>query len=186
MAFIEKDRPWLHRGGTAVILLFVLAILFNWPYLTGDFFGDDLIFLNLMDDNSADYPWWRGVWSVNHLPFMDNIWWKEFASAGKSGIFWRPLPSLAIEASLYLFGRTAFPLHLLAILFHGAVAALLYLLVRNLTGRHGLAFLAGLFFVACEDLSIVIGWIATITDVFCVLFIMLALLAHVHWLKRRR
>ena len=186
MASIEKDRPWRHRGSTAVILLFLLAILFNWPYLTGDFFADDLIFLNLMADDSTQYSWWRGVWSVNDYPFMDNIWWKEFPSAGKSGIFWRPLPSLVIEASLYIFGRNAFPLHLLSILLHGAVAALLYALVRKLSGQGGLAFLAGLFFVACEDLSMVIGWIATITDPLCVLFIMLALLAHVHWLKRRR
>jgi len=58
--------------------------------------------------------------------------------------------------------------------------------VRKLTNRHGLALLTGLFFVACEDLSITVGWISTATDQWAVLFIILALLGHIHWLQHRK
>jgi hypothetical protein len=48
------------------------------------------------------------------------------------------------------------------------------------------ALLAGLFFLSCEDHSMGVGWIATGTDLVCVLFVNLSLLAHAVWLEQRR
>ncbi len=101
-------------------------------------------------------------------------------------VFWRPVPSLLIEGSIRLFGEMALPLHLLSVLIHGFVAGTLFLFVRRLTGRPGLALLAGLVFLSCEDHSMGVGWIATITDLICVLFINLSLIAHAAWLATRR
>ncbi|HUV29966.1 MAG TPA: glycosyltransferase family 39 protein [Acidobacteriota bacterium] len=170
----------------ALALLFLLAFFFNWPYLLGGFSGDDLIFLNLLDNDPRPFSRLHGMWSVNQLPFIDNTWWKDWTHPGDAGVFWRPIPSLVFEGSISLFGRNAFPLHLLSILLHAGVAMCLYLLVRRVTGRRILALLSGLFFVTCEDHSMQVGWIAGFTDLLCVQFIMLALLAHVSWLRRRK
>jgi hypothetical protein len=181
----EEDRPFWSRTAFAIVVLPVLAFVFNWPYLMGGFGGDDVIFLNLMDQDPLPYSRWQGVWSTSDYPFLDNLWWMDWKNSSMGGIFWRPIPSLVIEGSVHLFGKVAFPLHVLSILLHGGIAVLLYLLVRRLSGRHGLALLAGLFFVACEDHSMVVGWISTIPDPLCVLFIMMALLCHAKWLKHR-
>jgi hypothetical protein len=124
-----------------------------------------------------------GLWSAADPPSLLGIWW--FEGQGVSA-FWRPLPSLIIEASIRVLGEHAFPLHLLSITLHGLVGGTLFLLVRRLTGRPVLAWLAGLFFLSCEDHSMAVGWISTVTDLVCVLCINLSLMAHASWLDRRR
>lgn len=178
-----EHRPFWSRSVFALVGLPVLAFLFNWPYLTGGFQADDIIFLNLLEQDPLPFSRWRGLWSTDDLPAFNNLWWKD---PDFGGSFWRPLPSIVIEGSINLFGKNAFPLHFTSIVLHACVAVSLYLLVRALSSRHGLALLAGLFFVACEDHSMGVGWIATITDLLCVQFILLALLAHAGWLRRRR
>ena len=185
MAIVNKTQKFYNSPGFAVIILAFLAFFFNWPYLMGGFYGDDIIFLNLMDQDPKPYSWWRGIWSVNDYPFMHTIWWKDWKGIGDSGIFWRPVPSLVFEGFINIFGRNAFPLHLLSILLHAGVAAAFYFLVRALTNHHWPAFLAGLFFVTCEDHSMQVGWISTVTDLLSVQFILLAFIGHIYWLKRR-
>ena len=111
------------------------------------------------------------------------MWWFE---PGVSGSFFRPLPSLIFEASLRLFGDNAVPLHVLSLLLHGLVAFTVFRLFARLSGRTGVAFLAGLISPACEDHSMGVGWIATMTDLLCVAFINLALIAHVRWRQAGR
>lgn len=183
----NKDRFW-HRPAFALALLPLLAFLFNWPYLMGGFFADDIIFLNILELDPLPFSRWEGMWatSAGNWGMLESMWWGDQSSTADFGIFWRPLPSLVFEGSLRLFGQNAFPLHLLSILLHAGVTVGIYQLLRRLTGQHWLALLAGLFFVTCEDHSMGIGWIATITGLFAVQFIVLALLAHVHWLQRRK
>lgn len=180
------DRFW-HRPAFAFVLLPLLALVFNWPYLMGGFFADDVIFLNILKIDPLPFSHWQGMWATHagNWGMLDSFWWKDQASTADFGIFWRPLPSLVFECSLRLFGENAFPLHLLSILLHCGVTIGIYQLLRRLTGRHWLALLAGILFVTCEDHSMGIGWIATITGLFAVQFIILALLAHVQWLQRR-
>ena len=94
--------------------------------------------------------------------------------------------SLLFEASVGVFGERAFPLHLFSILAHGLVGGTLFLLVRRVTDRPLLALLAGLLFLSCEDHSMGVGWISTMTDLVCVLFVNIALIAHALWLEKRR
>ena len=114
---------------------------------------------------------------------VKSLWW---AGTLDEGGFWRPLPSLVIQGSLALFGETALPLHLLAILLHGASAVLIAVLAWRLAGHFRLGLLAGVAFLACEDHSMVVGWATTITDVLGTTFTAAALVAHASWLERRR
>lgn len=172
----ERSAWWL------LPLLPALALALNWPYLGAGFAADDVLLLNLLREGTAP-SWWRGLWSVTDLECVKSLWW---AGTLDEGGFWRPLPSLVIQGSLALFGETALPLHLLAILLHGASAVLIAVLAWRLAGHFRLGLLAGVAFLACEDHSMVVGWATTITDVLGTTFTAAALVAHASWLERRR
>ncbi|MCX6647600.1 MAG: glycosyltransferase family 39 protein [bacterium] len=179
---IKKTTPFCIKPAFAFILLPALAFLFNWPYLKGRFALDDIVIYNAFSQTPLRFPLWKGVWTGFDHSVFRSYWWVD---PDTSAAFWRPIPSLLIEASMYLFNRNAFPLHFLSILLHGGIAVGLYLLVKKLTGHNILALVSGLFFVACEDFTMTVGWISTITDLFCVLFILISLIAHIDWLRGR-
>lgn len=165
-------------------VLILLSLILNWPYLKGGFYGDDLLFLNMLHQDPLPFSWWKGLWSVTDIPDIINLWWMDTSVIG--GGFWRPVASFVYVGFIKVFGEKAFPLHLLAVLLHGCVGFTLFLIVRRLTQKNLIAFLSGLFFLTCEDHSMVIGWIATMTDILCVFFINLSILCHMSWLKKRR
>jgi len=180
---MSGTRMKKHLSVFFILVVFILlSVILNWPYLKGGFAGDDLLILNAMHKDSLPFTWWKGFWSVTDIPDLTSIWWKE-ASLG--GGFWRPVPSYVFLGFIRLFGESAFPLHLLSVLLHGCIAFTIFLIIRRLTQRNLIAFLSGLFFLCCEDHSMVIGWIATNTDIMCVFFITLSLLCHMTWLKKR-
>lgn len=174
--------PALRNTTLGAALLVLAAFVLNWPYLSGGFHADDLVFLEILQRDPLPFARWRGVWTVDDISAFD-FWWAE---AGAHAQFWRPLPSLIFEGSLRLFGENPFPLHLLSLLVHGGVAATLFLIVSRLTRETVLALVAGTIFVACEDHSLTVGWIATMTDLLCVLFLHVATLAHLTWLESRK
>jgi len=174
----------LSRTGLAVAFLLLLSFAFNGLYLTGGFQADEFFFLNTLRQDPAPFSRWLGLWAFEEMPEISRIWW--FEGDYDMGGFWRPLPSMLFEGSIRLFGERAFPLHLLSVVAHGLIAGLLFLLVRGLTGRPAVGLLAGIVFLSCEDHSMVVGWIATMTDVVCDLFAALALVTHAAWLRTRR
>ncbi len=181
----EPARSHRRRISTGVVLgcLLLVAFAYNWSYLRGGFQADEFFFLNMLREDPLPYSRWLGFWSVDDAAGFSSLWWFE---GGDLGVFWRPVPSLLFETSVRLFGERPLPLHLLSILVHGLVAGTLFLLVRRLTGRPLVALLAGLFFLSCEDHTMGVGWITLFTDLLCVLFVNLSLLAHAHWLVARR
>ena len=174
-------RP--HWTGPAVALLVLVSLAYNWCYLKGGFQGEDYIFVSMLRQEPLPYSRLLGFWSKCDVPALTSVWW--FEGQGMSA-FWRPLPALIIEGSVRVFGERAFPLHLLSIVVHGLVGGTLFLVVRRVTGRPLVALLAGLFFLSCEDHSMGVGWITTVTDLIGVLFINLSLLTHTLWLEKRR
>ena len=173
--------PPTRNTSLGAALLVLAAFALNWPYLSGGFHADDLVFLDMLQREPLPFARWRGVWTADDISAFD-FWWAE---PGAHAQFWRPLPSLVFETSLRVFGENAFPLHLLSLLVHGAVAATLFVIVSRLTRQTVLALIAGTLFVACEDHSLSVGWIATMTDLLCVFFLHAATLAHLTWLERR-
>jgi len=171
------------RAGSLGVLAacVALSLALNFPYLFSGYQADDLIFLALRQRDPLPYSRWTGLWAApfSAIDGFQALWW---AAPDVNGAFFRPLPSLVIEAGMAAFGTHALPLHLLGIVLHGCVAASAYALLARLGGERRLALLAALCFLACEDHSMGVGWIATVTDLLCALFVNLALLAH---LRRR-
>ncbi|UCH35860.1 MAG: glycosyltransferase family 39 protein [Armatimonadota bacterium] len=166
-------------------MFLLLSLVLNHAYLSGGFVADDLLLVNALRQQPLPYSRWLGLWSVGieQVPDFTNLWWFE---RGTQGGFFRPLPSLILEGSYRLFKDNALPLHLLSIVLHGLVAFTTFRLFARLTGRALVAFVAGLLFITCEDHSLTVGWIATMTDLLCVTFINAALLAHVSWRETGR
>jgi hypothetical protein len=162
----------------------LLALALNFWYLTGGFQADDILFLNMLRSDPLPFSRWRGAWSVpvDRFAGFTSLWWFE---AGAQGGFFRPIPSLIFEAGVRAFGH-AFPLHLLSIVVHAAVGFTTYLLFSRMSGRPLVALLAGVIFVGCEDHSMTVGWIATMTDPIAVLFVNLAVLAHLQYRTGKR
>lgn len=167
----------------ALLFFVALALALNWYYLGGGFHGDDFIFLNMFEEVPRPYVAWKGPWSIFHIPAFENLWWID---PDVSGAFFRPLPGYLIEGSIRFLGMNAFPLHLLSLLLFGITSFLFYLFLSELTGSRPLALTAAILYLGCEDHSMALGWIATMTDIFCVFFINLALLFHLRWLRRRK
>jgi hypothetical protein len=165
----------------------LLSLVLNWFYLKGGFNADDILILNMLHQDPLPFSWWKGFWSVTNLPGLTSIWWTDInLQVNTIGAFWRPIASLVFAGFIKLFGETALPLHLLSVLLHGAIAFTIFLIVRRITKKTLIPFIAGLLFLSCEDHSMVIGWIATMTDILCVFFINLSILFHMTWLKKRR
>ncbi len=178
----REGFPWPRREALLVLCFILASFGFNWFYLLGGFQADEFFFLHALREDPLPFSRWLGFWSVEEVSAFSGIWWFE---GGDLGVFWRPVPSLVFEGSIRLFGERALPLHLLSVVIHGLTAAILFLLVRRLTGRPLLGLLAGVFFLACEDHSMTVGWIATLTDLICSLFVLVALTAHAAWLEKR-
>jgi hypothetical protein len=167
------------------LLLFALALGLNGPYLRSGFTADEILIVDALEEDPLPYSRWRGAWSgsTEDLSWFGNPWWSD---PGAIGGFFRPLPSLLLEASVRLFGRVAFPLHLVFILLHGLIAVLLLAVLHRIAAHPRVPALAALAYVVCEDHSMTVGFISFGTDILCVLFICLALLAHLEWLRSRR
>ncbi len=166
----------------AGFLLFALAL--NFWYLTGGFQADDILFLNMLRSDPLPFSRWRGAWSVpvDQFAGFTSLWWFQ---PGVQGSFFRPIPSLIFEGGVRLFGH-ALPLHLLSIVVHAGVGFTTYLLFSRMSRRPVVALLAGVIFVGCEDHSMTVGWIATMTDPLAVIFINAAVLAHLEYRAHRR
>ncbi len=162
----------------AVCLLFLaLALAAYSPYIHMGFAGDDFIFVSMMEGAAPTDPAW-GLWygDIGSYPTFSALWWVE---PGVQAAFLRPVPSWTLMALHEAFGRSAAYYHVFSILIHGLSAFIAFLLLRRLSRRNGVALIAALLFLICEDHGMTVGWIATITDLMCVLFLSLALLCHV-------
>lgn len=78
--------------------------------------------------------------------------WREFLTQeymdGAADNLWRPLVSLSFAVQAKLHPERAWPFHLVNLLLHGAVCALVAKLGRRLTGRSDVGLVAGLLFAA--------------------------------------
>jgi hypothetical protein len=162
----------------------VLGLIAYSPYLGAGFSGDDFIFINMLE-GAIPYDPLLGFWSadVDTYEGFKLLWWAELGAAGG---FLRPVASWTLTLLYGIFGRYAVPFHLTSALVHSLAAFTAFLLLRRLSGRDAPSLLAAFLFLICEDHGMTVAWIATITDVLCVLFLNLAFLCHVVARQERR
>ncbi len=130
------------------------------------------------DHQVVDNPW---VTSPGHLPeiISSGVW--EFESRVSS--YYRPLMHVLYRVTYVVFGLKPWAFHLVNILLHAAVTALVFLLARRLWGEDSAPtpwflappFLAALIYAVHPIHTESVAWIAGVTDVSFAFFYLLAL-----------
>jgi len=81
------------------VLVFLLALAFNLPYLTAGYYADDFLLGNALAANDPPVSPWTGGWISSDMPAFNNLWWKDSDFALS---FWRPVPSLVMQGLVLL------------------------------------------------------------------------------------
>jgi tetratricopeptide (TPR) repeat protein len=121
----------------------------------------------------------RWLRNLGHLPevFRKGVW--GFAGEEQSN-YYRPLMHVSYILTYAAFGLRPWAFHLVNILFHAAVSALVFLTGRRLyrssqgSPAHFSAFLAALLFAAHPIHTEAVTWVAGIPELFFTLFYLLA------------
>lgn len=165
--------PWL------LLPFMLLSLALYHDYLSGGFMLDDFAITGFLRQHTSPGLAWLHLWafSVQESTWQSDLWWADPTATTR---FFRPLASLLLSACYHAFGPGALPLHLLSILLHGLAAFTAFRFFAALSGRPTTSLLGGLFFLASGRL-LTVGWISALPDLPCVIFINLALLAHVRW-----
>lgn len=156
------------------LLLFALAALLYARTLGGGF---------VLDDQSAvrDNP---VVKRGDLAEILTTDYWAGFHH-DRSGLY-RPLTVWTFALNRHLAGEAPFTYHLVNILLHGAVAALLCLVWRRCLGQEGLAWWAALLFAVHPALCEAVAGLVGRADLLAAFFGLLALHQHLLGPQARR
>ena len=162
-------------SNSRLVLFFIIAgLIIYLPYLFGHFSYDDFMFVSVLEENISYNPW-TGFWSIEFkdFPGLNSLWWGDGEAEGK---FFRPFPTFVFAIMFHIFGRgSVIPLHLISVVIHSLVAFSVFLLFNKLSKKYTISLLAAFLFLIAEDHSMTVGWIATNTDIFAVLFMNLSI-----------
>lgn len=126
------------------------------------------------------------IWDDTGLVKAYPEWIFAFTKHFMSPNFYRPIPGLSFYINSVHFGEAPAGYHLTNILLHVAATILLYLLALKLTSRKSLALLAAMIFAVLPAHVEAVAWISGRTDLFCAVFFIAALLAHVNYRETGR
>lgn len=178
LGYLKKLFPKRLTNTQIFILQFLIALILFHPYLINDFFADDYFFISILKLKTESFPL-AGFWSVDIKDYdsFQNLWWKDENAHAK---FFRPLPSLFFSIVYFITPEySALILHFFSMLLHSFVSLSVFLVLHKFSKIYSVSLLASIIFLISDDHSMTVGWIATNTDLFAVLFINLALYYHV-------
>lgn len=156
----------------------VIAFIIFHPYISNEFWADDYFFVSVLKSKEIKYPL-AGFWSIDVKDYdtFQNLWWKDENVKAK---FFRPIPSIFFSLIFWITENySALILHIFSIFLHSLVSFSVFLVLFKFSKIYSVSLLASFIFLISEDHSMTVGWIATNTDLFAVLFINLGLYYHV-------
>jgi protein O-mannosyl-transferase len=167
---VKRDRGSRWAEGGAVLLLVAAVLWTFWPALRCGFVNyDDPVYVTGNRHTRAGLTW-PGV---------------RWAFISTDAVNWHPLTWISHMADCQLYGLNAAGHHLTSVLLHAANAALLFLLLRRMTGAAGTAWFASALF-ALHPLRVEsVVWIAERKDVLSAFFWMLTLWAYVRYTEEK-
>ena len=169
---LNENNPGSPRQVLAVCLLLLLAM--------GLVFGQTVNheFINLDDDVCvSENPW------VSDGLTARSIYW-AFTSRHVGN--WDPLTWISHIVDWQIYGDYAGGHHLTNLLLHAATAILLFLVLRQMTGRFWPSALAAALFAVHPLRVESVAWVTERKDVLSGLFFMLTLAAYVGYARHRR
>jgi len=158
----------MRRNLVICLLLAGLTLALYWPVRSFDLiYFDDPLLLTDCPEVQAGLTWAGVKWAFTSVVIAN----------------WQPATNLSFLAVTQFFGTAPGAHHLANALIHAANAALLFLLLRRLTGATWRSAAAAAIF-AWHPLRVEsVAWIAERKDVLCAFFFLLALLCWTQWAK---
>lgn len=173
---ITPGETGLRAGAeTQTRKLLLLLLLFTAGLyarvVTYDFILDDftLIALNPALDS----------WSDWHLAFTQHVW--GAVEPPVEPRHYRPVHALWLLANKQMFGGIAPWWHLMSLLLHLSVIALLYCVALRLTNDPWTALLAAALFAVHPAHAEAVAWISAVPDLLVTLFLLAAFLSYLVW-----
>ena len=152
----------------------VLALLTSLNTAYNGFVHDDLpqILNNPFTQDIANLPlaFTGSVWSV----FSDNI-------RATMDVYYRPLFNILLIVNYALFGSSAWAWHLVNILIHAAVSFLIYIVIKEVSGRQWLSLITACLFAVHPAHAESVAWISGVTDPLMSLFFLSAFLFYLKY-----
>lgn len=148
------------------LLCAFIAVFVHWRALGNGFALDDV---RLIESNPA-------IVSLAHLPrlFLEPYW----NVAGENYGLYRPLTIVSLAINRAVFGAGPFGFHLVNVLLHAAVAALVWLALRRAGTRYGTALFGGLLFAVLPIHTEAVANVAGRAELLAALFVLGAWTAH--------
>ena len=162
---VETDKP--HRGGTTMSGLTIpmlLAILLYVPTLAYEFVYDD----HWTVDGNPHLRVWPGVQRI----FTSDIW--ELTTYPARSNYYRPMFFLGNWFTAHAISAAPWAFHLVNVLLHAAVVALVWFVATNLVADRRIALIAATLFAVHPIHTEAVAWIADTVDLGCTLFFLLA------------
>jgi protein O-mannosyl-transferase len=126
---------------------------------------------------------------LGNLPqaFRTSVW--SFASSDiifTVDSYFRPMFSMLFSINYALFGAAAWGWHFVNVLIHALVTGLLFLVLKEVTGRTPVALIAASLFAAHPAHAESIAWISGVTDPLMAVFVLPAFYLYLRYRKEGR
>ena len=157
-----------------IVLIITSGLLVYANALYGKFLWDDY---GLVRDNN----YIKSFFHIGKI-FITNI------GAGRDVVsdFYRPMQIFTYALDYSLWGLNTIGYHLTSVLFHIAVALLLYWLVNIIFKNYWLSFLSALLFVVHPVHTETVAYVAGRADILAAFFILLTLIFYVRYIESNR
>ena len=127
---------------------------------------------------------------LSNLPaiFANSVWafQTDNLSVASLDSYYRPLFISLFSINYWIFGTTAWGWHLVNVLIHVAVTLMVFLIIKELTGRRTLAAIAAGLFAVHPAHAESVAWISGITDPLMALFALLVFYFYLRFRKTGR
>src|SRR5678816_4556000 len=151
-----------------LLCLIVVGAAVFLPALTGGWIYDDH---PLIEENPYIHSFhWFSRW------FTTDFWDvnEEILRYQSRMVYWRPLVTLTYAVDWQLGHGSPLVFHVMNTLYQALVAALAFFALRRWIGATWPAFLAGLVFAVHPTKAESVAWVAGLTDVLCMVFVLVA------------
>jgi hypothetical protein len=148
-----------------VIYIFLVVIAFFYPMLTNYFVGDDFTWFRWVQDSSSSI--------INY-----------FTNA--NGFFYRPGTKLYFSLMYSAFWLNQTMYHLVSILLHFAVSALLFLILRKILKNYFLSIVGVFLFIILSGHHEDIFWISSTGFLFNAFFALTGLLSFIFYKEKKK
>src|SRR5947199_2786011 len=161
-AEVSMNQSWRVRLGIGVFLVAITWVVFGQTFQHQFINYDDPLYVYDNPHVRAGLSW-RGIgWAFTHVHSQN----------------WHPLTTISHMLDCQVFGVNPGPHHLVNVLLHSVAAALLFILLVQMTGHTWLSGFATAIF-AIHPLRVEsVAWIAERKDVLSGVFFMLTLIAY--------